>query len=202
MNVTSPETNDGLLVRIRDPQDRDAWTEFMSIYRPLIYRVARRFGLQDADAQNMTQEVLQKVARGVSDWESGQPTGSFRRWLSTVARNSAIDTIRRIRPDSGAGGTSIHHQLQAVPDVQSDPEAEFHRELERQAFRWAARRIHGEFADTTWVAFWLTMVEGKSCGEVAELQGKRVGAVYTARSRVMLRLKQELENFDWEELDP
>ena len=96
----SPETRDSLLLRICDSQDRDAWFEFVSIYRPLIYRVGRRHGLQDADAQNLTQEVLQKVQRQAERWEAGQIRGSFRRWLATVARNAAIDAIRRVLPDA------------------------------------------------------------------------------------------------------
>ena len=94
--MTESTTNERLLLRIADPMDREAWDEFSSIYRSLIYRVGRRLGLQDADAQDLVQEVLQKVAATISDWESGQPSGSFRRWLQTVARNAAVDAIRRI----------------------------------------------------------------------------------------------------------
>ena len=67
----SPDTRESLLLRIRDSQDREAWQEFVSIYRPLIYRVGRRHGLQDADAQNLAQEVLQKVERKANDWLPG-----------------------------------------------------------------------------------------------------------------------------------
>lgn len=196
--TATPETRESLLFRIRDPQDRDAWCEFASIYRPLILRVAKRHGLQDADAQNLMQEVLQKVERQVSQWEAGQTSGSFRRWLATVARNAAIDAIRRIRPDVGRGGTSVRQLLQSVPASADETEAEFQRELERQAFRQAARRIRSEFAEATWTAFWQTMVEGEPCSEVADRIGRSLGAVYTARSRIMQRLREELEQFDWD----
>lgn len=66
----NPETNDRLLVRIRDPLDRDAWYEFVSIYRPLIYRVGRHHGLQDADAQNLVQVVMHKVEKQAARWMS------------------------------------------------------------------------------------------------------------------------------------
>jgi len=194
----APETRQSLLLRIRDRQDRDAWYEFASIYRPLIYRVGRRYGLQDADAQNLVQEVLQKVERQANCWESGQARGSFRRWLATVARNAAIDAIRRMLPDAARGGTSVREALQNVPAPNSASEGVFRLELERQAFRWAARRIRDEFTEPTWTAFWETMVEGQSCAEVAARIGKSIGAIYTARSRVMQRLKEELEQFDWD----
>jgi len=195
--MTEPATNETLLARVRDPQDREAWAEFVSIYRPLLYRVGRRYGLQDVDAQNLVQEVLQKVTRQVERWESGKPSGGLRRWLAAVARNTAIDAIRRVRPDAARGGTSVHEQLQDVAEQPDSSEAELRRELDRQAFRWAAARIHDEFTDSTWSAFWRTMVEGESCSDVAESSGRTIGSVYTARSRVMQRLKEEVNHFDW-----
>ena len=194
----TPETRESLLLRIRDPRDCNAWFEFVSIYRPLIYRVGRRHGLQDADAQNLTQEVLQKVERQAGSWEAGPPRGSFRRWLATVARNAAIDAIRRIAPDAARGGSSVREALNSVPAPSDASELEFRRELERQAFRWAARRIRDEFTEPTWTAFWETMVEGEPCADVAARLGRSIGAVYTARSRVMQRLKEELDHFDWD----
>jgi RNA polymerase sigma-70 factor (ECF subfamily) len=191
--MTEPATNETLLARVRDPRDREAWAEFVSIYRPLLYRVGRRYGLQDVDAQNLVQDVLQKVTRQVERWESGKPAGGLRRWLTTVARNAAIDAIRRVRPDAPQGGTSVQ-ELRERPD---SSEAELQRELDRQAFRWAAARIRDEFTDSTWSAFWRTMVEGESCSEVAETAGRTLGSVYTARSRVMQRLKEEVNHFDW-----
>ena len=192
-----PETRESLLLRIRDTRDRDAWDEFVSIYHPLIYRVGRRHGLQHADAQNLVQEVLQKVERQAGDWQPGQFCSSFRRWLATVARNAAIDVIRRVKPDAAEGGTGIRQALQNVAAPHDGSEEEFRLELERQAFRRAARTIREEFTESTWHAFWRTMVLGEPCEQVAHDLGRSVGAVYTARSRVMQRLKEELKSFDW-----
>ena len=197
--TSNSDTSPSLLIRLRDPADREAWFEFVDIYRPLIYRVARRYGMQDADALNLTQLVLEKVERATSNRATSNPQGRFRSWLTTVARNTAIDAIRRIRPDAAMGGTSIHEQLHAIPDREDESIRDVRRELERAAFRQAARRIHDEFTETTWAAFWETMVNGVSCNQVADQLGLSLGATYTARSRVMARLKQELEHFDWQE---
>ena len=197
----SLETSESLLLRIQDPRDRDAWYEFVAIYRPLIFRIGQRHGLQEADAQNLVQDVFGKIEVQAEQWSGGGPAGSFRRWLSTVARNAAIDVIRRVRPDAAVGGTSVCQRLQAVSDHDDLSEAEFQRALEREAFRWAARRIRGEFTTATWSAFWQTMVDGRPCGDVADSLGKSLGAVYTARSRVMHRLKQEVECFDWRQAE-
>lgn len=190
------ETDLQLLAKLRDAGEVAAWEEFVAIYRPAVYRLARRFGLQDADAQNLIQQVLLKVASGLSDW-SDRPGRSFRQWLTIVARNAAIDAVRRIRSDVAVGGTSVHQALQAVAEPQ-DCEHEVQLELERQAFRWAAERVRCEFTEATWLAFWETMVEGRTCEQVAAELSKSIGAIYTARSRVMQRLKKEVELFDWQ----
>lgn len=199
MTVTSsPETNDQLLSRLCNHDDLEAWLDFVEVYRKSIYQVGRRFGLQDADAQNLVQDVLQKIERKIPQWKAGQPPGSFRRWLSTVARNTAIDAIRREKPDSASGGTSIQRQLNQLPEREDNFNTELQVEVERQIFRKAAKRIQNEFTESTWIAFWETMVVGRPTSDVANQLKKSVGAIYTARSRVMQRLKQEVDSLSWQ----
>ena len=91
----SPITRPSLLFRIRDAQDRQAWNQFVDIYAPLIHRFSKRSGLQDADAADLTQEVLQSVhdAIGRLDYDPGR--GKFRSWLFTVARNRIKNFMKR-----------------------------------------------------------------------------------------------------------
>ena len=188
-------TDEQLLTRLGDPADRDAWLEFTSMYQPLVYRVGRRLGLQDADAQNLVQEVIHKIGMKISEADFSRPENGFRRWLKTVARNAALDVMRRVRPDTGRGGSSVQLALSEIPEsLELTSDVLFQRELERQAFRTAAKRIRAEFNDATWNSFWETMVNGRSCSDVAEQLGKTLGAVYTARCRVMQRLKEEVRN--------
>ena len=77
-----PETRDSLLLQIRDRSDRESWYEFAAIYRPLVYRMARRRGLQDSDAQDLAQRVLLSVASAIIDWEADPRRARFRRWLA------------------------------------------------------------------------------------------------------------------------
>lgn len=189
-----PETRDSLLLQIRDPSDRESWYEFAAIYRPIVYRMARRRGLQDADAQDLAQRVLLSVADAISDWESDPQRARFRNWLSRVARNEIVDAFRRIRPDAGKGGTTVVKQLAEQPASTDD---EFEQDRHRELFRWAAKEIYNEFADETWIAFWQTTVDAIPIEDVAAELGKSVGAVYTARSRVMKRLQEKVrENLE------
>jgi RNA polymerase sigma factor (sigma-70 family) len=191
-----PVTDEQLLNRLSDSADREAWETFVAIYQPLIYRIARQAGLQDADAHNHAQDVLQKLSRNIAAWKPGQPAGSFRRWLKRIARNAAIDLIRKLKPDAAIGGSSVQSILQNV--ASRDDEANFEAHWHRAAFRWAAAKIRSEFAPDTWEAFWLSTVEGLPIDVVAKQLRRSIGSVYTARSRIVQRLKKEISTYDWE----
>src|SRR3984893_2131903 len=81
-----PPTRASLLVRLRDPRDESAWKEFVDLYAPLVYGYARKQGLQDADAADLSQEVLGAVAGAVGRLEYDPHRGAFRNWLFTVVR--------------------------------------------------------------------------------------------------------------------
>lgn len=191
-----PQTRHSLLLQIRDPANRESWSEFVAIYRPIVYRMARRRGLQDADAQDLAQGVLISIAGAIADWQPDARRARFRTWLATVARNAIVDAFRRVRPDAGRGGTTHLQRLAAEPD---SPDDELERERQRETWRWAARQIRHEFAEETWLAFWRTTVDRLPVRQVAEEYRKSVGAVYTARSRVMQRLQEKVRELEIEQ---
>jgi RNA polymerase sigma factor (sigma-70 family) len=190
-----PETRDSLLLQLRDPDNRESWFEFAAIYRPVVYRMARRRGLQDADAQDLAQRVLLSVAGAIGDWKPDRERARFRTWLARVTRNAIVDAFRRVKPDAGQGGTTVMQRLSQEP---APPADELEREHRREVFRWAAKQVRWEFEETTWLAFWLTTVEGKPMPEVAAELGKSTGAIYTARSRVIRRLQEKVRECECE----
>ena len=192
-----PETRDSLLVRLSDLADCEAWRQFTAIYRPLVYRIGRQKGLQDADAQDMAQRVLLSVSRAIEQWQANPRRARFRTWLHTVAKNAVIDQLRTADPVPAEGGTTAHLRLQDSADGRTDAvELELEREYQREVFRWAARGARDEFEESTWLAFWLSAVEGRPIPEVANELGKSVGAVYVARSRVIQRLRDKVTEHD------
>jgi RNA polymerase sigma factor (sigma-70 family) len=188
-----PETRTSLLVRMQSLADEEAWSEFVTIYRPVVYRLARKRGLQDADADDLAQRVVIAVRRAIENWDADPAKGRFRSWLARIAQNAIINALTRRPPDIAAGGTTVHEILEKQPEPDHPTQESLQRECRRSVFRWAAQRIRPEFHDGTWDAFWLTTVEGMCVDEAARTLGKAVGAIYAARSRVIRRLKAEIE---------
>jgi RNA polymerase sigma-70 factor (ECF subfamily) len=186
-----PETSHSLIARIKDLADEAAWIEFLGIYRPVVYRMARRRGLQDADAQDVTQRVFLAIAQAINGWEPGPDRPPFRAWLVTITRNAATKALARRRPDMGTGSSSVMELLNAEPDEEEETTAAFLFESRREALRWAAEQIRPEFSEATWQVFWETAVEGRAVNEVAAETGRSAGAIYMARFRVSQRLKEK-----------
>lgn len=185
-----PDTQASLLVDLSDPANERAWSVFSQLYRPVIYRMAKRRGLQEADAQDLAQRVLISVASSISGWKPERQHGRFRNWLSRVTRNAIIDTFRSMKPDVAIGGSAIAKILNQSPAAH---ETEIEYEYERSVFREAARLVRTEFKEPTWLAFWETTVENRPIAIVAESLGQSAGSIYTARSRVMKRLREVVE---------
>lgn len=96
--MSAPSTRPSLLVRLRDRRDGEAWVQFVDLYAPVVYRFARKFGLQDADAADLTQEVLTAVSSGAGRLEYEPERALFRTWLYRVASNQLGKFMRRRKP--------------------------------------------------------------------------------------------------------
>jgi RNA polymerase sigma-70 factor (ECF subfamily) len=193
--MDDPATRHTLLAKLRAPGDEAAWTEFVGLYEPLVYRLARRKGLQDADAQDLCQEVFRAVAGAIGRWDPAG--GSFRGWLRTISRNLLINLLtRQRRQPCGSGDSAMQAFLDAQPEPDPDASAVFDAEYGRRLFEWAADDVRGEFTLKTWEAFRRTAVDGRKPAEVAPELGMSIGAVYIARSRVLARLRQRVEQLD------
>jgi RNA polymerase sigma factor (sigma-70 family) len=187
-----PLTRASLLVRLRDPNDADAWKEFARLYAAVIYGFARKRGLQDADAADLMQEVLRSVAGAVGRLDYDPHKGTFRGWLYSITRNKIYNFLEaRSRHARGTGDSNAHRRLEEQPSREADTD-DWDKEYERKAFAWAADRVRNEFQPSTWEAFWHTAVDGQSAKDVGQRLGLSPGAVYVAKSRVLARLKEEI----------
>lgn len=188
-----PDTRFSLIARLADPADSAAWSEFVEVYEQAIFRYSRSRGLQDADAWEVVQRVLLAVHQQIRAWRpSGQP-GAFRSWLLTTAHRICLSSLRdSSRCDRALGGSNghnlLHNSLAAteIPDSTDD--------WEKWAFCWAAGFVENEVEEHTWKAFWMTAIEGVGASETARTLGIKVGSVYTARCRVIARIREVVQS--------
>ncbi len=190
--IQSDTTRPSLLVRIKDHRDRQAWGQFVEIYAPLVYETARRRGLQDSDAADLTQEVLRSVAGAVARLDYDPGKGTFRGWLYTVTRN-VLNTFfeAQQRVPRASGDSAVQAWLEEQP-ARDDGSAIWDQDYQRRLLAYAAEQVRASFEDATWQAFWQVAVEGKPGKAVATSLGMTVGAVYIAKSRVLSRIKEQV----------
>jgi RNA polymerase sigma-70 factor (ECF subfamily) len=185
-------TRSTLLVRIRNPDDHASWVEFVDLYMPLLHAYAYKLGFQDADSADAAQETLLRVAQAISTENYQREKGTFRGWLFTIHRNTLrLLATKSKRQPAGTGDTDMVRLLQEQPDrEQLDL---WDTEYRTRLFHWAAQKTKPWFQATTWDAFWRTSVENQSVTTVANDLGLSVGAVYIARSRVLSKIREEIQ---------
>src|SRR5262249_45868833 len=190
----SVTTRPSLLARIKNTGDRQAWSEFVDISAPLIYGFAQKRGLQEADAADLTQEVLGAVAQSAARLEYDPARGTFRGWLFTVVRNelSNFGAARR-RHQPGSGDTDLKRRLEQEPAPMADEAAAWESDYERQLFALACEHVRRDFQASTWQAFWRTAIQGASGKKVAGDLGMSTAAVYLAKRRVIARLQVQID---------
>ena len=195
-----PDTRVSLLMQLKSQTDEAAWSEFVTIYQPIIYRIARKRFLQDADAQDLTQDVLMSIAKVISSFDISEGSVRFRHWLRRVARNAIYNALTRKPKDAAAGGTGLLDSLShpTVQDGQFDHELLY--EYRREMYARAAKIVRTEVSPDTWQVFQLAVVNKIPIEQVAAQLSKSVGAAYACRGRVMNRLRKTVEQMEAKDL--
>ena len=192
----SPTTRLSLVLRLGDPNDREAWGRFVELYAPVLYRFFRRRTLQDADAADLTQDVLHVVAKRVNSFAHNEAPGAFRAWLYTIARNRLrhfLDQRHRSTPPGGDWEAIEPAEDLPAPDEDA---AAWDQDYRRRVFAWASDQVRARVDPSTWQAFWQTAIEGRTGEEVGQSLGMSTGAVYMAKSRVMARLRKLVDEIE------
>ena len=180
--------------------DRAAWDRLVHLYTPLVCHWCQRARLQPADVQDVGQEVFKAVWRSIQTYHRDHPSDTFRGWLRTITRNKVADFYRRQRAEAAAPGGSdaltIAYRMPAPQWDDGDTEAD-HAEASL-VYQRAMELIRTTFTEKTWLAFQAYVLEGQTPAEVATMLEMNVGAVYSAKSRVLKRLHDEFAEL----LDP
>lgn len=188
----SPSTSFSLVQRVRQ-RDPDAWNAFSALYSPLVYRWARRWGLQSEDSADVLQNVFVSVFRGLERFDADRPDASFRGWLWTITRNAVREHIRKRRAEPpAAGGSAAAQLLSELPDLESEAADQPDQEAFAGLTHRALDVVRSRTAPQVWDAFWRTTLGGESAPEAAAALGMTATAVRQAKYRVLCQLRDLL----------
>jgi RNA polymerase sigma-70 factor (ECF subfamily) len=191
-NTIHSETSLSLLSALRDDvRQHQAWHDFVDRYRPRIEGWCRRWGLQDADARDVTQNVLLQLARQMRSFQYDH-NGRFRSWLKTIAWRAWADYLkaenRNVARPGSLNGLEQLNSVEAKDDLMQSLDDEANREI----LEVAIRRVRSRVQEHTFEVFRLMTFEGLSGAEAADRTGMKVGSVYVAKSRIDRLLSEEV----------
>jgi RNA polymerase sigma-70 factor (ECF subfamily) len=196
MYLNGPDTSLALLSRLRaGAEDPEAWARFVYLYGPHLVDWCRKHGLQDADARDVTQEVLVQLARTMGRFRK-DPEKRFRGWLRSVVHSALSDWVERKKSQpAGSGDSEVIRYLHQLPD-RDDLARRIEEEFDRELVDVAMLRVRERVEPRTWEAFRLVAIERLSGKEAAEALGMTVGSTFAAKCRVQRLVREEIEQLD------
>ena len=204
-------TRHSLLNRLKDWGDQSSWQEFFDTYWQLIYNVAIKAGLSDAEAQEVVQETIIGVARKIGEFKADPAHGSFSGWLMQLTRWRIADQWRKrqsaIAPNApGAGGfgpsarpddTGSTGMMERIPDpMGAELDATWQTEWEKHVMTEALERVKRQVSPRQFQMFDLHVRQNLSVQDTAGMLQASVAAVYMAKHRVARLLKKELQKLE------
>jgi RNA polymerase sigma-70 factor (ECF subfamily) len=176
-----------LLERLREPDPQAAWERFVHLYTPLLCHWARRLGASGPDVDDLTQEVFAVLLQKLPTFEY-DATQRFRGWLWTVTVNKYRERLRR---NAEAPAALVRTPAEAVaPDTLA---ALVEADYQQYVVQRALQLMQHEFQPATWQAFWECTVNDRAPAEIAAELQLSVASVYAAKSRVLRRLRAEMQ---------
>lgn len=193
---TASATSPSLLARLKQTDtDQPAWAEFARRYGRLVHCWCRHWRVPEADAEEITQVVLVKLAEKMRAF-AYDPAKSFRAYLKTLARYAWCDYLEaRKRPGTGSGDTEVLRGLEAVA-AGDDLVERLNEQFDRELLAEAQERVRKRVDPQTWEAFVLTTADGLSGADAAARLGAKVAAVFKAKSRVQQMLRDEIARLE------
>jgi RNA polymerase sigma factor (sigma-70 family) len=195
VNTWLPSTNPTLLARLRrDPSNTADWDEFVEHYGRHIYRWCRQWGLQDADAEDVAQEILLKLARKLRDFAYDSKS-SFRGWLKTIAHHAWRDFADNKQRTGAIAGDKTWELLQSV-EARDNLVQKLEEAFDYELLEIAKVQVRLRVAPHTWEAFRLVAFEGLPVAEVAAKVHMQAAMIYVAKSKVQKMLREEIQKLE------
>lgn len=194
-------TRYSLLSRLQDWGDQESWKDFFDTYWRLIYRVALKSGLSEAEAQDVVQETVLCVAKDIQKFKRERKLGSFKAWLFNITRWRIADQLRKRAPGEPLG-TGEHEKsepstaeqpAEPQPEIPQEGAAFWEEEWKSNLFNAALARVKRRVKEEHYQIFDLYVLKEWPATKVARLLGVSLGQVYIAKHRVALLVRKELK---------
>ncbi len=195
--MAHPSTQVSLLMRVRNTDDREAWSAFVERYSPMIVSWCNRFGLQTSDAEDVAQQVLLRLTRRMQSFNYDPEKGSFRGYLRTLTRYAINDALDDRGP-VGSGDTEQNQALYTI-EARSDLLDKLDESFDDELLAEALNRIQHRVEPTTWQAFELTALREMAPVDAAAELEISMASIYKSKSRVLQMLRDELQLLDPDE---
>lgn len=179
-------TSESLLIRLNQPSDQKAWSEFVRLYAPLIFYWARKTGVQVQDSRDIVQDVLAIVFQKLPEFKY-DASGSFRGWLRTITLNKHREFCRKAKRAVNANQSAILDL--AVANAESTWDMNYRQALVDQALEL----IRHEFQANTWNAVREFSTTNGKAAAIAEKHNVSVWTIYAAKSRMLTRLREVVD---------
>lgn len=187
-----------LLSRLRAWDNQESWNEFFNLYGKLIFSVARKAGLNPAEAEDAVQETIISVAKEMPEFRYDPARGSFKGWLKLITQRRIADHFRKKPrempiPSSPGDAKQDDDNWTDLEEVATDPlekiwDAEWCRHVTEIAMRALQRKVN----QRQYQVFDLHVAQGLPVAEVARLLGVSSAQVYLTKHRLSRLFKQEL----------
>jgi RNA polymerase sigma factor (sigma-70 family) len=194
-----------LLERMKDWADQDCYQEFFDTYWRLIYGVARKGGLSDAEAQDVVQETMVSVAKQMPTFKYDPAVGSFKAWLLNLTRWRIVDQLRKrgpvVRHHEPVAETARTATIERFPDESNSGfEAVWEADWEKTMLDAAMNRVKRRLDPQKFQIFDIYVNQGWAPEKVAETFNVSVNQVYLAKNRVTEMLRAEVQRLEKEVL--
>ncbi len=187
-------TRASLLIRIKDPNANEAWSEIHDLYAPLIYGYARRRGLSRDGAEDVRSDCYQAIVQQIKTYDYDRAKGGFKAWLRTMVDRRVIDRFRKKREQQANSG-----DLRELEAVHPSAEEVFEKQWKNQHLKHCVEQLRSEVSRTTFEAFSIVVIEGRSVAEACDVLGMNANQVYKAKARMLRRVREKMAEFGCEE---
>ncbi len=202
---TDLQTRRSLLSRLRNLDDRESWREFFDLYWRMLYRVARRTGLSESDAQDVVQETVVAVARKMPEFRYDRAKGTFKSWLFLIVRRRVADHLRKVyrqplRAELAFDPVAEDDGAAVAVEESGELGTAWDQEWEQSVLEAAISSVRARVNPKHFQVFDYCVRQGWPAPKVAATLSLNVAQVYLIRHRISKAVKQAARTINGQRL--